>query len=80
VDKPNHNDPIRELQDFTDDELKIEIAESETEHRIHEQYAEKATQDDAWYFHWSRKVTARLYADFCRKELDRRQLLTTPPV
>ena len=80
MDKPKRPDPIRGLQDFTDDELKIEIAESETEHRIHAQYAEEATHDDVWYFHWTRKVTARLYADFCRKELDRRQLPTTPPV
>ena len=62
----------RTIRHLTSDELLVEIAEAEAEALEHAKAEGQATTDEEETYHWGRKATARVYAQLCREELQRR--------
>lgn len=62
----------RTIRHLTSDELLAEIAEAEAEALEHAKAEGQATTEEEETYHWGRKATARVYAQLCREELQRR--------
>jgi len=62
----------RNIRQLSADELLVEIAEAEAEALEHAKAEGQATTEEEESYHWGRKATARVYAQLCREELQRR--------